>query len=529
LKKIILSLILVCCITSFAKASYLVEINSVKYSPVQFKIWWKFWKDKNTPFPKTPEKFINWILLSNEAKFMNLDEEPNYKHKLNIFLQVRSLLQLRYDEVEKKIKINPDTLMEYYNKKFSPFYGIKILMSDNVSECAKWKSEIKSKEDFNKIFERLKTKGKARNLGWKRPINIPEVFKKIVFNAEENKIYGPIKYKKIYYLIVVTDKFAGSKKDFQKIHKEVAYSYRKYMDNILTKDLIERLKKKYPVTVKWNYINKIKPFDNISSEISKKVVIEIGDKKLTGEKFKHDLEKDINTRGLRKKLDGKRLKEIKKFLVQSIISQTLTTMEALNRHYEKSVMKDIFWFYKRNRLIKEFENKIILPKVKITDAEIKKYYNEHKKDFTTPDLVEISVIQTHDEKLIKNAYKRIKNGESFYEIAREVQFHGAKPETRRMDNLVKELRDRVKIMKDGEISPIIKYKDWFFIVKLIKKEKKKLHEFEKVKKSIKNIIFKEKFKKLEDEYLEKLKNRSKIKINEKEWAKIKKELGGINE
>ncbi len=528
-KILILFVILFSCQAILNASNFLVEINNKTYTPSQFKIWWKFWKDKNTPFPSTPDKFIDWILLSNEAKAMGFDEDASYKRKINIFLQVRSLLQLRYDEVEKKLNINPDALWKFYEKKFAPFYAIKTIVTDNKTEAEKWRKVLKNQKDFNMLFEKLRKKGKARDLGWKRPVNIPKKFKETIFNSKKNQIYGPIYYKNNFYFVMVTDKFAGTKEDYQKIHKSVAYNYRKYMENKLTLDLIKKLKKKYPVKINYSLINKIKPFDNISNELKGKTVIEIGDKKLSAEKFKKDLEKDIITRNLKSKLTDNMLKKLKKNLTESIISQTLTTIESLNRHYENNVMKDIFWFYSRNRLIKEFENKVFIPKIKISEKDIKEYYNKHKSDFTTPDLVEIAVIQTHDEKLIKNAYKRIRNGEDFFEVARSIQFHGARPETRRLDNLVKELRDRIKNMRNGEISPIIKYKDWFFIVKLIKKKKHKLHEFSKVKKSIKNILFKQQFDNIENKYLTMLRKKSKIKINWDEWKKLKKEFGGVNE
>jgi len=526
LKKFFLTIFLGLCFVNFIFAgNSLVEINGKRYTGKDFKTWWQFWKDKDTQFPETPDKFINWILLSDEAKAMGLDEEPSYKRKLRIFREVRSILQLRYDEVEKKININPDSLWAFYKKEFSPFYSIKILITDNKSEAFKWKKILKTKKDFDKYFNQLKKKGKAKDLGWKRPVGIPEEFKKAVFNYKKDKIYGPILYKKNYYFIMVNDKFAGSKKDYQKIHKNVAYRYKKYMEAKLTRELIDKLKKKYKIEVNWKLINRIKPFDNLSADLKDKVVIKIEDNILKAEKFKKDLEKEINLRGLRKRLSEEVIAKVKKNIVNDVISQTLTSIEALNRHYENTVMKDIYWFYKRNRLIREFENRVIIPKIKITDDELKEYYIKHKKDFTTPELVEIAVIQTHDRKLIYDAFRRIRNGENFFEVAREIQFHGARPEVRRVDNLIKELRIAIEKMREGEVSPVIKYKDWYFIVKLIKKHHKNVHKFETVKKNIKDIIFKKKFNQLENEYIKKLREKSEIKINKKEWENIKKELG----
>ena len=504
----------------YSDNNYLVKINGNAYSKKDFEIWWKYWKDKDTPFPDTPDKFINWILLSDEAKAMGFESEESYKRKLKVFREVRSLLQLRYDEVEKKININPDSLWKFYNKEYAPLYKIKIIITDNKTEANNWKKFLKNSKNFNKLFKKLEAKNKAKDLGYQRPIGIPEVFKSTVFNAKINKVYGPIVFKKNIYFLMVTEKFPGTKKDYNKIHQNIAYRYKKYMSDKLTEELLKKLRKKYHVEVNWNLINKVKPFEKIDKNFENKIVIKIEDKTLTLSEFKKSLEKDIESRNLKGKLKGEKLENYKKGFVNGIINQTLTTLEALNRHYENTVMRDIYWFYKRNRLIAEFENKIILPQVKITDTEIKKYYDTHIKDFTKPEMVKIAVIQTKDEKLIKKAYSKLKNGENFFEVAREIQFHGAKPEYRRMDNLVKEVRKAVMKMKPGETSKIIKHNDWFFIIKLFKKEKEEVHDLKKVKKHIKNILFKKRFQEIKDNYIKKLRERSKIEVNEKLWEEI---------
>ncbi len=511
----------------YGENNYLVKVNGKTYTEKDFKIWWKYWKDKNTPFPETPEKFINWILLSDEAKALGLEDEASYKRKLKVFREVRSLLQLRYDEVERKINLNPDSLWKFYNKEYAPLYKIKIIITDNKTEAEKWKKTLKTLDDFNKLFNNLKKhKNKAKDLGWKRPVAIPEPFKKVVFKAKLKQVYGPITYKNNYYFVVVTEKFPGTKKDYNKIHQNIAYMYKKYMADKLTKDLLNKLSKKYKVEVNWELINKIQPFKKINKDEANNIVIKIEDKTLNANEFKKNLEKEIETRALKNKLNSASLEKLKKSLVEGIINQTLTTIEALNRHYERTVMKDIYWFYKRNRLIAEFENKIIMPEVKITEKEIRDYYKKHLKDFTKPEMVKIAVIQTKDEKLINKAYSKLKNGENFFEVAREIQFHGARPEYRKVNNLVKEVREVVIKMKPGEISRIIKYKDWYFIVKLLKKEKEEVHSFDKVKKQIKDILFKKKFKQIENEYIKKLREKSKIEMNDKIWRKILQEEKG---
>ena len=513
----------------FAKGDYLVKINNKNFTEKQFKIWWHYWKKDNTPFPSTPQSFIDWILLSDEAKALGLDKEESYQKKIKIFKEVRSLLQLRYDEVEKKININPDTLYEFYKKNYAPSWYIRAIVSNNKEQMELLKKNIKNKSDFDVAFQTFRKTNQVKNLGWQRPAMIPNEFKKIILNAKKGDILGPVLFKGSYFILSVDDKKNASKEDFNKIHNSVAVKYKKYEEGRLTNILLKKLKKKYKIFVDWKTIEQIKPFQNIPNDIAKKEVVKIDSKVLTGEQLKKIIEKAISLRSKDKKISDERLKKFEKSIVNTTIDQTLTSIEGLNRHYENRVMKDVFWFYKRNRLITELESKIIAPEIKISEEDLKKYYKDNRKDFIKPATVKIAVIQTKDKKLINNAYKRIKNGEDFFEVAREIQFHGAQPKEMKIDSLVKEVRDTVLKMRQGTISSIIKYQDWFFIVKLIKKKQKREHKFETVKKSIRKILYQKRLTSLKESFLKQLREKSSVKINKKEWTKVKKSFSNKKE
>ncbi len=512
------------CFSLFGK-KYLVKINGVEYTDRDFKRWWSNWKDKNTQLTNsTIQDFIDWILLSDEAKALGLDEEPSYKRKLLIFLKVRSLLQLRYDEVGKKIKMDKDELWKFYRERYTPRVKIKVLFTDNETEAKRWASQVKDEKSFISLYKKLLPKGKARDMGWRRPVNTPSDIRKKVFGADKGDVVGPLKHGKTWLLILVEDKKGADEEDFKRIHSIVAEAYRRHMDALLTSQLVKRLEDKYGTEVNWKLINTI-GLGELPEDVKNKVVIKVGDIKVTAEQFQQFLKKEAKLR-LRGKKDAEALNALRKRVVNGIISQTLIDKEALARHYEKGPLKDVYWFYKRNRLIHELEAKIIMPRVSVSDEEVKRYYEEHIKDFTKPERVELAVIQTQDEKLIDSIRKRLSKGEDFFEVARDVMFHGAVPRKFAVDKLVPPVREAVKRMSPGEVSNIIRYKNWFFIVKLIKHYPEEVHPFDEVKASIKKSLEKRKFESLKKEYIQELRKRADIKLNENEWKKVLAELGG---
>ena len=83
----------------------LVSIDENSYTVDDFKRWWKYWKEKDSPLPKTPDPYIDWLLLSMEAERMELDNDPGFKRATRVFLQSRTLLMLKYESVDSQINI----------------------------------------------------------------------------------------------------------------------------------------------------------------------------------------------------------------------------------------------------------------------------------------------------------------------------------------------------------------------------------------------------------------------------------------
>ncbi len=512
--------------------SYLVKINGHEYSKEDYLKWWQYWKEPKMNPPKSPDSFINWVLLSNEGKRLALDEDASYKHKLRVFLEVRSLLLLKNEEVDSKIDLSRERLWKEYVKNYVPRLRIKAIFTKDQNEMNEWKKKVHTEQDFEKLYEKLQKVGKAKDFGWERPITIPKELRQTVLKANPNSIVGPLYYHKTYFLLYVKEKVGPDKEDFKRVEREIAYKIHKKEEALLTAELLKRLKKKYNVKVYWDMINKIdlKP---LPKDLGDKVVLQIQGDKLTAKQFQENLKREVKLRLHGRKVTPKELDKLKHFLINTYIAQTLTAMEAMNRHYEnKPPLKDLFSFYKKQMLVNELKQKIIWPQVKVTEKEAKAFYEKHKEAYTSPEMVEIAVIKSKDPKLIREVYKRIKSGESFFDVGKEVQFHGVRPERFPLNRLVPEMRKAVSKLKPGDISPIIHFKsgqdNWYCIVYLIRHYPKRVHSFEMVKDHIIKMLKQQKFQELQQKYIEKLRARSDIKVNNRVWKELRRQLEAAN-
>ena len=167
----------------------------------------------------------------------------------------------------------------------------------------------------------------------------------------------------------------------------------------------------------------------------------------------------------------------------------------------------------------------------ITNDEVKKYYEEHKKEFERKERVFLSElfvttenkkpeeIPAQEEKA-KRLLSRIKDGgEDFGELAKrfsdgttaaENGFLGNEGFTREM--LPKELADVAFKMKRGEVSDIIRTANGFIILRVEQRFEEGVQPMEVVENEIQNRLYYEKLRPAMREYMKKLREESYVLV-----------------
>ncbi|MFQ5455793.1 MAG: peptidylprolyl isomerase [Nitrospirota bacterium] len=212
----------------------------------------------------------------------------------------------------------------------------------------------------------------------------------------------------------------------------------------------------------------------------------------------------------------------KKELLDDIIKRELIIKEAKKQRIDKDedVIKKIKAIEKRV-LIEEFLKRTIEDKIKIKESEIKEFFNAHNAASLEPDEVKASHILVKTEAEAKDILKKLKKGEDFAKLAAKYSIDpGSKKQGGSLGyfkkgQMVPEFEKAAFNLKRGEISPIVKTKFGYHIIKLYDKRMNTAMAYDDAKEDLRKYMVREKQKKMFDELVSELKSKANITIYDK--------------
>lgn len=194
----------------------------------------------------------------------------------------------------------------------------------------------------------------------------------------------------------------------------------------------------------------------------------------------------------------------------------------------------------------EFDGRVKLQDV--TDADLQKYFDEHKADYQKPEMTRVSDIavafgadaasKANAKKLAEDVRKKaadkvkLEDRNWFKELAAQ---HSTDEATKRAggdlryltaaeveDKLGKEAREWLFGADTlNEVSPVIEGKDAFHVLKRTGKRKEIVRSFDQVKNQIKNVVYREKRTAAFNAFVDELKQKHGVKVYEDKLDKVK--------
>jgi len=211
-----------------------------------------------------------------------------------------------------------------------------------------------------------------------------------------------------------------------------------------------------------------------------------------------------------------------------MIIRELILQEAAKDGIENSpAVKEKLEELKKRLVVEAYLKKKVEEQAKVSDEELKKFYEENKAKFKTGDEVKASHILVKSEQEAKDVLAQLKSGGNFEDLAKKLSTDGAASKGGDLGwfskgSMIPEFEKVAFAMKEGQVSGIVKTKFGFHVIKLTGKRAAGERSFEDVKEQIKSSMLpgkqQEVFQKLKDD----LKKSGKYTIKED----VLKGLGG---
>ncbi len=189
--------------------------------------------------------------------------------------------------------------------------------------------------------------------------------------------------------------------------------------------------------------------------------------------------------------------EGRKRLIDELIMHELMYTDAVEKNLDKDeefveVMNNM-----KKSMLQQYNLRKMFNEITVSDEELKEYYEKHKEDFVTDEMVKASHILVDSEEKATEILKQINEGLSFEEAAQEFSSCPSKQSGGSLGQfgkgqMVPEFEEVVFSMQVGEVSGPVKTQFGYHIIKLTEHSPKESASFEEVQQEVKDSCFMEK-------------------------------------
>lgn len=197
--------------------------------------------------------------------------------------------------------------------------------------------------------------------------------------------------------------------------------------------------------------------------------------------------------------------EGKKQIANELMNQHLIYLDAKENGLEEDPDFQKELEIAKEQILRQFSMRKVLESVKVSDEDVKNYFDSHKDQFRKMYQYRASHILVEDEEKAKLVQERLNKGEAFEDLAKELSTcpssqNGGDLGSFTSGQMVPEFDQALEQMEAGNLSDLVKTQFGYHIIKLVDKKVARDNDFESNKSQIEAIVLGQK---QQDEYLEK--------------------------
>lgn len=362
-------------------------------------------------------RLVTVKLIAHEARNMGMDELPEIKETIDKYAR-QTLREQLEDRAMERAAPNESVVEAIYREIVKEF-KIKSILFEKEEAANKASEELKKGADFDetikKFVESKEAKAAVEADYVKRGGLLPEV-ERTVSGMKAGAVSPVVRIEQGFVILKLEDTRLPQKDD-SAAHEEAR---KESLREERTKALLEfkrGLLKKYikikeKLFASLDYESKESVFDKYLKD--DRTIAEIkGEKPLTVGEFTAALKPKLY-HGVKAAFEGKSINEKKLPVLNEILTSRIELKEAFATGLDKTDEYRIAMKQKEDALFfSKFIEKAILPDIKVNDADIKAYYESHKKEYTRVRMLKMSRMAFKAKDRAEQALARLRKGTDF--------------------------------------------------------------------------------------------------------------------
>jgi hypothetical protein len=348
-----------------------------------------------------------------------LDELPEIRNMVDAFSKVTLREELMERQV-KDIKADEKEVEKLY-KESTREWKISSLLFEKEDAAKKMGEEIKAGKKFDELSKQYVAEGKAKRGeqgDWLKVKDISPQIVNVVSKMKVGSVSPIIPFKSGFVILRLEDVRYIENIEAMKQAKEEALKRKKVQ---ILKDYSNALIKKYAkvnedVLNRIDYESKSPGFEALLKD--QRAVAEIkGENPITVGELTQHLKMQF-FHGIESAIESKKLNSKKVSALDEMIFKRVFRKEALRLGLDKTEgYRDKVKEYENSVLFGAFVNKVIVPDIKLKEEEIKAYYHKHLKEYTMPEMMKINSLVFAKREDAEAAIERLRKGTEFQWLA----------------------------------------------------------------------------------------------------------------
>jgi parvulin-like peptidyl-prolyl isomerase len=468
-------------------------------------------------------RLINTRLIIQEARRMGLDELKELKEHIDVFAKV----ELRDELTEKQIRnIKPDGKeVERIYREWTKEFKIKSIVFEKEEDANQMEGLLKSGKDFDEVSGKflLDKNGRGSKEGnfLKNRALLPEIAE-AASKMKIGSISPVIRIKSGYVIFKLEDvRFPENPEIRQRVKLDLLLKKQKEVLSEYCRNLKDKYAKVNEGLLKsLDFESKEPGFEKLMKD--KRAVAEIkGEKPITVGDLA-DYMREHLYHGVEIAVESKSLNNRKGQTLDEMVQKRILRKEALRlgidktEDYKKKVKE-----YENSLIFGTFVQKAVAPDIKLGEEELRTYYNEHIKDYTYPEMMKISSLVFAKRDDAEKAIIKLRKGTDFQWVKENAEnqvsrntvgilnFNGKLLTTK---DLPKGVGKAVSGAKSGDFRLYESPENHFYVLYIQETVPSRPQPYNEAKGNIARKIYDKKLTKAAEEYADKLRAVSDVKV-----------------